>query len=929
MRNSGRHEEYKSLKREQRRLFRRKKKRYYKHLIQAISEAPNPWKILRVLLPGTRKKKSTSSKLDPVAKVAKVNELADLYEDLLNDPYTRPITQQLLMVSDGSSIDITKRELKAAIAQSNRNSAGGADQIRYDHIRKITKDDQIMNHILDAMNDWIKVGFPTRAKLAKIYPLQKGLTPESGYRPISLLNCLTKLLERVLTSRLHEHVDDHIPGNQCGCRRRHSTWHCLCRLLNASCTVDDQGQVFGAVFLDFSKAYDRVDHGRLLEMLHSYGVPDALVRAVGLWLSHRTFFVEIDDMRSTTRPMTNGLPQGSSLSVLLWLVYVSDIPTDLESSALFMDDTVIWASAPNMTQLQNKLQATLDDISEWCDTQRIRINGEKCNVLMNTYRERFRLRLVGTTLKPSLSVKYLGVILRVTQYSEGPFEVDLRDVANDLKRRCRVLKPLYRHLPSKEFRLFAEGLILSKLRYYLPVISGESDKTLHPLRIAYRQCLRLMCGGLRTTPLTLLYSQSGLPPLDYLIEEASLRQLMYVTDNPEALVTKEVERYDSQNGSPYEGIVHAATQVPPSIMDSKFEDMMNIPRRHLDTMDDTIFSILPTKEVAAMYLENDKLIPAADWYLFTDGSYMRGSESEPAEAGAGAVLQDSTMTTVKTQGFQVEPACYSYHSEMVALIVGLDMILQMDEITQLPGSQVCVLTDSQSLLTHLEAIPRRVRPYVYVSSMTLVDQIQQLVDHQVKLKYVWIPGHSGIPGNEEADSIAKASTTSDDIWVTDHPINLFRSWIKKHRHSRLVTYLKDNVTPSEINPRAPDRKPFRSPVNSPPVVSGRDRRVDVSLFRLFSGHTNTRDHWRRIGIRDEDPICRYCEQARETAEHLVMECDALWSPDPTRLEILIQAQIDYKGHLMAFPDMLTLRGGSVYNALVKVVEHLVDRGVVL
>ena len=154
----------------------------------------------------------------------------------------------------------------------------------------------------------------------------------------------------------------------------------------------------------------------------------------------------------------------------------------------------------------------------------------------------------------------------------------------------------------------------------------------------------------------------------------------------------------------------------------------------------------------------------------------------------------------------------------------------MDVITNLPGSQVCVLTDSQSLLTHLEAIPRRVRPYVYESTMTLVDLIQQLVDHQVKLKFVWIPGHSGISGNEEADSIAKASTTSDDIWTTDHPLNLFRSWIKKHRHSRLVTYLKDNVTESKVNPNAPDRKPFRNPVSSPLVVSGRDRRVDVSLF---------------------------------------------------------------------------------------------------
>ena len=438
-----------------------------------------------------------------------------------------------------------------------------------------------------------------------------------------------------------------------------------------------------------------------------------------------------------------------------------------------------------------------------------------------------------------------------------------------------------------------------------------------------------MCGGLRTTPIPLLHSQTGLPPLDDLIEEASLRQFMFVTDNPETLLAQEVDQYDQQVGSPYEGIVQMSTRVPDSLMDSYFEEAMDVPRRILDTMDTTKFTILPTKEVATMYHEANKLIPEADWYLFTDGSYLSGSDVDPAEAGSGVVLMDSTMTTFKSEGCKVVPACYSYHSEMAALTLGLDLILKTDEITMTPGSTVCVLTDSQSLLTHLDAVPRRVRPYVYESTMTMMELIQRLDDHQVKLHFVWIPGHTGIPGNEEADKLAKASITSEDVYETNCPINMFRSWIKKHRVVTLKNYLDENVNQSQVNPSAPSRDHFKMPMNSPSMVSGRDRRVDVSLFRLFSGHTNTRDHWSRIGIKQDTMECRYCHQADESAEHLVTDCDALWSQDRTRVELLIRAQIDEYGHPVTFQQVLSHRDDDIYQALVKVVEHLADLGVVL
>ena len=143
LRNSGRYAEYKDLKREMRRVFRRKRKRHRTDLIQKMSEDPNPFKILRVLSPQTRARNRRRHRiaLDPVSRSRKVNQLADTYQDLLNQDLTRIITDDLLQVSDRSRVTFTRRELKSAITQSNKRSAPGDDESTYRTIERLSDDD--------------------------------------------------------------------------------------------------------------------------------------------------------------------------------------------------------------------------------------------------------------------------------------------------------------------------------------------------------------------------------------------------------------------------------------------------------------------------------------------------------------------------------------------------------------------------------------------------------------------------------------------------------------------------------------------------------------------------------------------------------------------------------------------------------------------
>ena len=188
------------------------------------------------------------------------------------------------------------------------------------------------------------------------------------------------------------------------------------RLLHASSTALCKKKYFGVLFLDFSKAYDRVIHKLLIAKLRNlFGVPDNLAECISDWLTDREFYVEIGGCKSDIKKMRNGLPQGSSLSVILWLAYMNDIPVDVDNSAIFMDDTCIWAEADSPFELELKLQAASMRVQRWCRQNGIVINTDKVYVLLNQYDRSFGIKVAGVRIHASLRTKYLGFHLLCTR----------------------------------------------------------------------------------------------------------------------------------------------------------------------------------------------------------------------------------------------------------------------------------------------------------------------------------------------------------------------------------------------------------------------------------------------------------------------------------------------------------------------------------
>lgn len=218
---------------------------------------------------------------------------------------------------------------------------------------------------------------------ASVTPIFKGgdkLSP-NNYRPISLTSSISKVLEKVVCEQLlHFALTHHIvPREQHGFVPGRSTMTNLLYCLNDWTRSLDQGIPVDVLYLDFSKAFDRVPHRRLLSKLQHLGIGDALLSWIKAFLSNRTFRVRVADVHSSEDVlMTSGVPQGSVLGPILFVIYTSDLPRLLRSPcALFADDTKIYNLSSNIETLQDDLQA----VENWCREWLLPLNTSKCQVL--------------------------------------------------------------------------------------------------------------------------------------------------------------------------------------------------------------------------------------------------------------------------------------------------------------------------------------------------------------------------------------------------------------------------------------------------------------------------------------------------------------------------------------------------------------------
>ena len=368
------------------------------------------------------------------------------YSVFLSDPTPNSITDEFHDTNGTEIFDI--------ISKFKNHKSSGPSSIPI-KILKLLKF-EISQPLAQLINLSFSTGnHPDKLKIAQVIPVfKKGsklLT--SNYRPISLLSNLNKIFEKIMFNR----VNTFLEKNEClyqlqfGFRGKHSTNHALINIIDTISEALDKNKVACGIFVDFQKAFDTVNHEILIKKLSHYGIRGNINNWFKSYLKDRKQFVSILGYESDLSTLSHGVPQGSVLGPLLFLIYINDLNKAIKHSTVyhFADDTNMLKIANSHKEIANKMNKDLKCLNGWLLANKISLNTTKTELIF--FKKpmspppppSIKIKLNGFKLKPSNCIKYLGIII----------DENLKGLSH-----CKQLQP----------KLIRANGMLAKTRHFVP-----------------------------------------------------------------------------------------------------------------------------------------------------------------------------------------------------------------------------------------------------------------------------------------------------------------------------------------------------------------------------------------------------------------------------------------------------------------------------
>jgi hypothetical protein len=374
--------------------------------------------------------------------------------------------------------------------------------------------------------------FPNDMKCANITPLFKfgDKTSINNYRPISLLPSFSKIIEKCMSKRLLAFIDEHsiLYKYQFGFRPKYSTNMAIHLLVDKIVSCLDKGENLVGVALDFRKAFDTVDHLILLKKLEAYGVRGNAYDWFASYLARRTQYVEINHTRSSALEIKCGVPQGSILGPILFLIYINDLPFSSKlMPIIFADDTNVFLGGKSINQCIETINIEMNNLIKWIQCNRLSLNVTKTNYIIFSKSKVLSANLLPLTINNTVidrvySLKFLGIVID----DKLSWSEHIKYIRGKISRSIGMLSCARKNLDRKTLIQLYYAFIYPYLSYCIDVWGHCSQQLFFSVFKTQKRALRIISFSKRLAHTEPLFKSFEILPLQA-IYILALSKFMY------------------------------------------------------------------------------------------------------------------------------------------------------------------------------------------------------------------------------------------------------------------------------------------------------------------------------------------------------------------------------------------------------------------
>ena len=474
---------------------------YQNHFKQCVGDCRKTWRIINELTSRKCEKKSVDSlKLNGIS-ITNPIDLSNEFNNhfsTIGSKLAREISpspeedNNYLKYLSGSDTDksfqlstVTIAQVCSALNNVDVSKATGLDKISARLIRECS--DIICVPICHIFNQSINQGiFPEDWKCARVTPLFKDGKRDdlNNYRPISVISIVAKVFERIVYDQLYAYLNEYniICKYQSGFRSVHSTVTALLEATDTWAYNIDCKKINAVVFLDLKKAFDTVDHEILLSKLNHYGIQGNAYKWFKSYLNKRTQICSVNGSLSSKCSLNCGVPQGTILGPLLFLIYINDLPNCLSrcQPRMYADDTNLTFAGDNVDDIQSSLNLDLEHVNNWLRANKLTLNMTKTEYMLIGARQRLdtltespTIKINRTDVKKVATAKSLGVIVD----DKLNWSAHINELTKKIASGIGAMKRIRRLAPQATLHLIYQSLIQSQFDY-CSIVWGNCGITL-------------------------------------------------------------------------------------------------------------------------------------------------------------------------------------------------------------------------------------------------------------------------------------------------------------------------------------------------------------------------------------------------------------------------------------------------------------------